>query len=162
MIVQRISELIVARRNETWMKKQGAQEYGKQHYIFMVAIHVGFFVVLMMEVNYTNRPLHPFWPYLLFIFFIVQIARIWVISSLGKYWNTKIIVLPGAEIVQSGPFKYIKHPNYCIVTIELLIIPIMFQAYVTAIVFLILNQLILAVRIPAEEKALRKHTNYSR
>ncbi|MFK4997793.1 isoprenylcysteine carboxylmethyltransferase family protein [Bacillus sp. N9] len=69
------------------------------------------------------------------IFIMTQLARIWVIVTLGKYWNTKIIVLPGAQIVKEGPFKYVKHPNYIIVTIELLVIPLLCQAYITALIF---------------------------
>ena len=100
------------------------------------------------------------WPIYLTTFLLVQLGRVWVIATLGKYWNTKIIVLPGSNIVAKGPFKYIKHPNYLIVTIELIVIPLLFQAYITAIVYFILNQVILAIRIPMEEKALREHTDF--
>ena len=161
IIIQRIVELTIARKNEKWMKEQGAIEYGKNHYKWMVLVHVGFFISLMIEVIVFQKKMIAIWPFLLSVFFLLQIARVWVIASLGKFWNTKIIVLPGANIVTKGPYKYIKHPNYFIVTLELLVIPIMFQAYVTALCFLIFNQIILSIRISAEEKALREQTNYS-
>jgi len=81
-------------------------------------------------------------------------------SSLGKYWNTKIIVLPHAQVVRRGPYRYIKHPNYFVVTIEFVVIPLLFEAYFTACLFTILNGLILSIRIPEEEKALKTLTEY--
>lgn len=160
VIIQRLTELVVAKKNEKWMRSQGAKEYGKKHYGFMVAIHAGFFVSLLAEVMILNRSLSPLWPLLLSLFLITQAARVWIISSMEKYWNTKIIVLPGAQTVKKGPFRFIRHPNYLIVTIELLVIPLLFNAYWTAAVFFILNQAILAVRIPAEERALKSLTDY--
>ena len=160
IICQRVAELLMAKSNERWMKERGAKEYGRDHYRFMVLIHVGFFLFLIAATLLTSRPLNPYWPFLLILFIIVQLARVWVISSLGRFWNTKIIVLPGAKMVKKGPFKYMKHPNYLIVTIELLVIPLLFQAYVTASVFFILNHVILMVRIPMEEKALKENTDY--
>ena len=82
--------------------------------------------------------------------------RIWCLTSLGKFWNTKIIVLPVLDVVIKGPYKFIRHPNYLIVTIELLVLPLLFSAYFTAIVFSLLNVWMLSVRIPAEEKALKR------
>ena len=87
-------------------------------------------------------------------------ARIWCLASLGKFWNTKIIILPGADVVRKGPYKWIRHPNYLIVTTELLVLPLLFGAYFTAIIFAFLNVWMLSVRIPAEEKALKEATNY--
>lgn len=160
VILQRIVELFFAKRNERWMKARGAKEYGQDHYKAMVLIHTLFFLSLITEVLLLKKTVSSLWPTFIFLFIAAQMARIWVITSLGKYWNTKIIVLPGIEVVAKGPFKYVKHPNYLIVTIELLVIPLLFGAYVTAIVFFILNQIILRVRIPVEEKALRENTNY--
>lgn len=160
VIIQRLSELALAKRNERWMKERGGKEFGKSHYWAMVLMHLVFFISLVLEVTFLQRTLNPYWGALIIIFLLTQAARIWIIGTLGKYWNTKIIVLPGAKSVKKGPFKYIKHPNYLIVTIELIIIPLIFQAYLTAAVFFVLNQFVLAVRIPVEEKALRKYTDY--
>ncbi|MBW8349035.1 hypothetical protein K0H71_06125 [Bacillus sp. IITD106] len=160
VIVQRLVELRIAKRNEQWMLASGAKEYGQSHYHLMVLMHIGFFVSLIVEYLIRNPSLNTVWPIFLFIFIVAQIARIWVIMTLGKYWNTKIIVLPGIKVVKKGPFKYVKHPNYIIVTIELFVIPMIFNLYITAISFLVLNQIILRVRIPIEENALRENTNY--
>ncbi|MBS4194446.1 isoprenylcysteine carboxyl methyltransferase family protein [Lederbergia citri] len=161
VIAQRLIELRIAKRNEQWMLTSGAKEYGQSHYQLMVLMHIGFFLSLIVEYLIRKPALNSYWQALLFIFIIVQIGRIWVIVTLGKYWNTKIIVLSGTYVVKKGPFKYVKHPNYIIVTIELFVIPMIFNLYITAILFLILNQIILRVRIPIEEKALRENTNYN-
>ncbi|WP_328585878.1 isoprenylcysteine carboxyl methyltransferase family protein [Rossellomorea aquimaris] len=160
LALQRVVELIIARKNEEWMKKRGAKEYGQNHYRAMVIIHTAFFVSLLLEAGFFHSGIHPLWEYLLAGFLLTQAGRIWVISSLGKYWNTKIIVLPDTEVVATGPYKFFRHPNYLIVTVELAIIPLLFNAYWTLIIFAVLNQLILLTRIPVEEEALSRETNY--
>jgi methyltransferase len=160
LAIQRFIELIIARKNEKWMKKQGAKEYGQKHYQAMLLIHFAFFVSLLIEGGIFHSGIHPHWEYLLAIFLLTQAGRIWIISSLGKYWNTKIIVLPDGDIVASGPYKLFRHPNYLIVTIELIIVPLLFNAYWTMVIFAALNQLILFTRISIEEHALRSETDY--
>ncbi|RKJ60500.1 isoprenylcysteine carboxyl methyltransferase, partial [Butyricicoccus sp. 1XD8-22] len=91
----------------------------------------------------------------------VQLMRIWCLMSLGIFWNTKIIILPGANIVKNGPYLFMRHPNYLVVCSEILVLPLMFNAYFTAILFTLLNFLMLSVRIPTEERALIEATNYS-
>ena len=160
IILQRIVELFIARDNEKWMKQRGALEFGTKHYRYMVLLHLLFFTVFFLEKITLNRGLSHLWSLLLFIFFLTQVVRIWAMSSLGKYWNTKIIVLPHAQVVRRGPYRYIKHPNYFVVTIEFVVIPLLFEAYFTACLFTILNGLILSIRIPEEEKALKTLTEY--
>lgn len=160
VIMQRFVELFVAKRNEKWMLRQGAFEAGARHYPLMVMMHAAYFLSLLLEVSVVDRALSPFWPALLAVFLIAQVTRIWCLTSLGKFWNTKIIILPGANVVKKGPYKFIRHPNYLIVTIELLVLPLLFSAYFTAIIFSLLNVWMLSVRIPTEEKALKKATNY--
>lgn len=156
IIIQRLFELQIAKRNEKWMKEEGGVETGKKHYKWFVLIHSLFFLSILMEATMRDNSLLPF-NYLLFaLFLLTQAARIWCILSLGKFWNTKIIVLPGSTLVKKGPYKYVKHPNYIIVGIELFIIPLLFGAYITAVVFPILHILLLRIRIPYEEKALNK------
>lgn len=94
------------------------------------------------------------------MFLLVQAGRIWALTSLGEFWNTKIIVLPEARPIKRGPYRYLKHPNYVIVSIELLVIPLLFHAYMTAVIFTILNGYLLSIRIPAEEQALAQLTEY--
>ena len=92
---------------------------------------------------------------------LTQLIRVWALTSLGRYWNTKIIVLPGAKMVNKGPYRFLKHPNYLVVTIEFIVIPLMFEAYFTAFFFSLLNGIILRIRIAAEERALTQLTGYS-
>lgn len=160
IILQRLIELFIARKNEAWMKSQGGIEVGQSHYRYMVILHICFFISLLLEVFLFNRISSSAWSILLIGFILTQIGRVWVILSLGRYWNTKIIVLPQANVVKKGPYRFLKHPNYVIVSLELIIIPLMFQAYFTAVLFTLLNTLILSIRIPAEEKALLELTEY--
>ncbi|WP_075620159.1 isoprenylcysteine carboxyl methyltransferase family protein [Paenisporosarcina indica] len=160
VIIQRIIELFVARNNEKWIRSQGGYEVGARHYPYMVAMHVGFFISLIVEFLVFERSVPAFWYLLFIIFLMLQMMRVWVISSLGRYWNTKILVLPGAQVVKKGPFHFIRHPNYFVVTLEIIVIPLMLGAYFTALIFTILNFIILSVRIPIEEAALREVTDY--
>lgn len=161
VIVQRLLELVIARKNEKRMLAKGAYEVGANHYPYMIALHTGFFISLIVEVVYFERGLSPYFLWLFIIFLAVQALRIWCLASLGPFWNTKIIILPGANVVAKGPYLYIRHPNYVVVCIEIALLPLMFGAYFTAITFTILNFLMLAVRIPTEERALRELTNYN-
>lgn len=161
VIVQRILEVFIASLNEKVMRSRGAYEVGASHYPYMVALHVSFFICLIAEVLLLNRPLSPYFPLLLFMFLCVQALRVWCLSSLGTFWNTKIIILPHAHVVKKGPYTFLRHPNYVVVCIEIALLPIMFQAYITAGVFTFLNFAILSVRIPLEEKALMDATDYS-
>ena len=142
------------------MRAQGAYEVGAAHYPWMILLHTSFFVSLFIEVLYVKATVTPIYS-LLVVFIFLQLFRVWCLVSLGMYWNTKIIILPGANVVVKGPYAFIRHPNYLVVCLELLVLPLLFQAYFTAIVFTILNLLMLSVRIPAEEKALKAATNYA-
>lgn len=159
VIAQRLVELIIAKRNEKALLKKGAYEVGTAHYPFMILLHVSFFISLLIEVVYFNVIYTPIWA-LLILFLFVQLVRVWCLISLGQFWNTKIMILPGANVVTKGPYKYIRHPNYLVVCLEIAILPLLFQAYFTAICFTILNLLILFVRIPLEERALKEVTDY--
>lgn len=161
VILQRLVELVIAKRNEKWMKDQGAFEAGASHYPLMVGMHILFFIVFIIEVSFFDRQLSPIWQILLAIFLLAQLLRVWCLASLGKFWNTKIIVLPDADVIRRGPYKWIRHPNYVIVATEILVLPLLFGAFLTAVLFSILNIWMMSVRIPAEEKALKKATNYT-
>jgi methyltransferase len=160
ILIQRLTELMIAKKNEQWMKGKGAIEFGTKHYQVMVVMHVLFLVSFVAEKITFNRSLSGMWVALLIVFAGTQILRIWAISSLGKFWNTKIIVLPKADVIRSGPYRYIKHPNYLVVSIEFLIIPLLFNAYITACIFSLINAIVLVARIRAEEQALRELTEY--
>ncbi|PSL40433.1 15-methylpalmitoyl-4-hydroxy-2-pyrone 4-O-methyltransferase [Planomicrobium soli] len=157
VILQRLFELVYAKSNERRMKQQGAIEAGASHYKWIVLLHVLFFASLLWEVMYTGAERSGSWLFFLLIFIIAQILRIWALSSLGRFWNTKILVLPGAEKVKSGPYRWIPHPNYVVVALEIASLPMIFGAWRTAVIFTIANALLLLlVRIPAEEKALQQ------
>jgi methyltransferase len=160
VILQRLAELKIARNNENWMKKRGGKEFGHKHYRLMVGIHSCFFIFYLWEVLYFRKDLSAQWPLLLTLFVVTQAGRVWALSSLGKHWNTKIIVVPNGPVIIKGPYKFLKHPNYVIVTLEFIILPLLFQAYLTTIIFSILNIWILSIRIPEEEKALSELTPY--
>ena len=160
VIIQRLIEVAIAKRNEKRMLAKGAYEVGASHYPYMVTMHICFFISLIVEVLVFDRTIAPLFLAFLFLFVTVQLLRIWCLTSLGSFWNTKIIILPEANVVKNGPYTFMRHPNYVVVCLEIILLPIMFQAYFTAIVFTLLNIAMLSVRIPAEEKALREATNY--
>ncbi len=154
VIVQRICELILSKRNENHLISKGAVEYDKKGYKYIVLMHNLFFVSLVLEFIVLHRELSTFWEVLLIIFIFTQFLRYWAIFSFGKRWNTKILVLPNTKPIRSGLYKHLKHPNYMAVIIEIAVIPLLFSCYYTAIVFSILNLIVLQRRIRIEEEAL--------
>lgn len=158
VVMQRLIEVMYARSNERYMKKQGAVEAGAKHYKWIVLLHVLFFVSLIVEVFYLGGGRGAGWIFFFVVFIIAQILRVWALTSLGRFWNTKILVLPGAELVNKGPYRWIPHPNYIVVALEIFSLPLIFGAWRTALAFTVANAvLLLFVRIPAEEKALQKY-----
>lgn len=150
IIAQRLTELVVARRNQKWLESQGAIEYGKEHYPFMIALHTAFIGSMIAEYWFsTGKQLDVT---LLIIYLLLLSFKIWVLSSLGKYWNTRIFRVPGVGPVMKGPYKIFKHPNYFVVVCEVALIPLVFHLYYTAIIFSILNAVMLWVRIGVENK----------
>ena len=161
IVLQRVIELIIAKRNAIWIKSKGGYEVGKNHYPYIVLLHTLFFISLLIEVT-TKEVVYTTWMLIPFLIFVVtQFGRIWALTSLGPFWNTRIMILPGASVIAKGPYRYMRHPNYFIVITEIAVIPLIFQAYWTAFIFSILNVVILSVRIKVEEKALKEATNYS-
>ncbi len=154
VIIQRLSELYIARGNEKWLRSQGAVEYGKEHYPFIVALHTLFIISIIVEYILRGNTLIDF--VFLILFALLLLFKFWALSSLGKYWNTKIFRVPGAGPVKKGPYKLFKHPNYFIVVCEIAIIPTVFHLYYTAIIFTVLNAIMLTVRIRVENKVWAK------
>lgn len=156
--VQRLLELRLARRNLEWALSNGAKEYGREHYPLFFLLHVGWMLGWLIE-GLSRNQISPIWWLWLGIFILAQALRYWAISSLGRYWNTRILIVPGGERKQGGPYRYLPHPNYLAVALELLSLPLVFNAWITALIASVLNALLLLlIRIPAEEKALK---NYS-
>jgi methyltransferase len=161
VILQRFGECWMAEKNARWMKAKGAVEIGREHYPLLVSVHVLLFVGIFVEcLGYGAQP-PSWWMVPFFIFVLAQAARIWCIRSLGRCWNTRILLVPGQEPRVKGPYKYLRHPNYLVVIIELICLPLMLGAFVTMVVVSVFNALILfGVRIPAEERAWREWTCY--
>lgn len=147
--LQRLGELMLARSNTRRLLAQGGVEFGRVHYPWMVALHTAWLIGLWWFGR--DRAVDPF---LLGVFILLQVGRLWVIASLGRRWTTRIIVLPGAPLVASGPYRWLKHPNYWIVALEIAVVPLALGLPVFAAVFTLLNALILYHRIRAENAAL--------
>jgi len=150
LVLQRLSELLIARQNEKWLLSQGAVQYGQSHYPFMIAMHTLFIIAIIAEYNVRGGT-EISWIFL-GIFLAVLLFKFWALSSLGKYWNTKIYRIPGVYPVKRGPYKFLKHPNYMEVVCEIAVIPLVFHLYYTAIIFTILNAAMLTVRITVENR----------
>ena len=147
--LQRLAELVIARRNTRALLAQGAHEVAPGHYPLIVAVHTLWLAALWWLA--PGRPI--IWP-LVAIFLLLQLGRLWVLATLGRRWTTRIIVLPGAPLVTGGPFRFVRHPNYLVVAAEIAVLPLAFELWQVALIFSILNAAVLAIRIRAEEKAL--------
>lgn len=155
IIVQRLLELAHARRNQAWALANGGKEFAPEHYPFMVLLHSSWIVALLLEGLWRGSTPSNLWWLWLGLFVAAQGLRYIIISSLGKLWNTKIIIVPNAKLVRSGIYSVVKHPNYMVVALEIFVAPLIFNAWLTAIIYTILNAiLLLGFRIPAEERAL--------
>lgn len=155
LVVQRVLELRLARRNEAWARSRGAVEHGAGHYPLFFLLHGGWLVGWVGEALARGPSLASGWPLPLAAFALAQVLRYWAIRSLGPRWNTRILVLPGAPRIRRGPYGLFPHPNYVAVCIELAAVPLVFGAWITAAVATVLNAaLLLGVRIPAENEAL--------
>lgn len=158
---ERIVELVISRRNAAAAFARGGVESGQRHFPWMVTLHTGFLLACIAEVVFAGRPFIPAlgWP-MLAIALLAQVGRAWIIRSLGAQWNTRVIVVPGAKRVDDrGPYrlKWLPHPNYLLVAIEGVALPLVHTAWVTAIAFTVLNAvLLLGFRIPTEDRALRE------
>jgi methyltransferase len=157
---ERIVELVVSTRHARWAFARGGVEWGKGHFPWMVILHTALLVGAVAEVFLLHRPFIPGlgWP-MLAITLACQVGRYWVIWALGNQWNTRVIVVPGLSRVTRGPYRYrwLPHPNYLIVVVEGIALPLVHTAWITAIVFTVLNAvLLLRFRIPTEDRALRE------
>jgi len=154
LVVQRLVELRLAKSNEQNVREEGAVEYDVEGYKYIVLLHTGFFISLLVEKIFLNREFNIFSIIFFIVFIFTQLLRYWAISSLGKYWNTKILVVPDLNLITKGPYKYLRHPNYIAVIIEIAVIPLIFSCYITSVVFTLLNLIVLRRRIRIEEQAL--------
>ncbi|RBQ18978.1 hypothetical protein DP939_17485 [Spongiactinospora rosea] len=152
---ERLAELVVARRNLRWSLARGAVVSGRGHYPWMVALHTGLLVACPLEVALAGRPFAPAlgWPMLALVI-AAQGLRWWCVATLGRRWNTQVVVIPGLPLVTGGPYRYLRHPNYVAVAVEGAALPLVHGAWVTAVAFTALNAVLMIVRIRGEEAAL--------
>ncbi|MGA9520664.1 MAG: isoprenylcysteine carboxyl methyltransferase family protein [Myxococcaceae bacterium] len=153
--VERLFELWVSHRNASRAFQAGAVEYGQGHFRAMSVLHTLFLFSCGAEVIALQRPFPGALGYLALAGAVsAQLLRYWAISTLGDRWNVRVIVLPDAQPVTTGPYRLVRHPNYVAVVVEILCIPLIHGAWVSAVVFTVLNAAVLFVRIRAEERAL--------
>ena len=147
--LQRVGELFLANRNTKRLLATGAREYAPAHYPLIVALHTAWLLSLWWFG--WSQPVDGLW---LAVFILIELARIWVIQTLGRRWTTRIIVVPGETLVRRGPYRFFDHPNYMVVGAEIALLPLVFGLWQVALVFTLLNAAVLAVRIRAENRAL--------
>jgi methyltransferase len=150
VVVQRLVEIIYAERNTRALLARGAVEVGRAHYPLIVLLHAAWLaaIVLLLPWDPTIHAIP------LAVFLLLQLARVWVIATLGPYWTTRIITLPSAPLVRSGPYRFVRHPNYLIVAGEIAMLPLAFGEWAVALIFSVLNAAMLAWRIRQEDAAL--------
>lgn len=153
--LERVAELVVSKRNSAWSLERGGRESGQGHYPVMVVLHTGFLVAMLVEA-WIRQPEVPAWLAwsMLALVLAAQTLRWWCIATLGRRWNTRVIVVPGLPPVTGGPYRFLRHPNYVAVVVEGIALPMVHLAWVTALVFTIANAALLRVRIRTEDAAL--------
>lgn len=150
LAVQRLVELALALRNTRALLARGATEAGRGHYPLFVLLHAAWLGALLLLVP-RDAPVSWGW---LGLLILLQALRLWIIRSLGSYWTTRVITLPGAPLVRRGPYRFLRHPNYVVVALELAVAPLVFGAWRISLLFSALNLALLAWRIRVEEQAL--------
>ncbi len=149
--VERVAELVVSKRNLEWSRANGGREFGAGHYPVMVALHTGLLAGAVLEARTRRRWIWPaFW-----VVVLAQALRWWCITTLGKQWNTRVVVVPGAPRIVGGPYRLVPHPNYVAVILEGAALPLVGGAWITAGVFSVANALLLRTRIRVENEALQ-------
>lgn len=159
VVLERCAELVVSTRHARAMFSRGAIERGAKHYPPMVLLHTAFLAGCALEPVLADRPFIPGLGIpMLVVVLAAQAIRWWAIATLGVHWNTRVIVLPGASRIAAGPYRWLRHPNYVAVVAEGIALPLVHSAWVTALVFTVLNAWLLTVRIRTENAALSMMT----
>lgn len=155
--LERIAEMVLAQRNLSWSRARGGIELGAGHYPVMVALHLALLVGCALEVLVLHRPFIPAlgWSMLALVA-AAQGLRWWCIATLGRQWNTRVVVIPGAARITGGPYRWLSHPNYVAVILEGLALPLVHTAWLTALAFTTLNAVLLSTRVAVENSALER------
>lgn len=149
--LQRLVELVIAQRNTRALLAEGAYEVGRGHYPVVVVLHGLWLATLWGLVALGRAELHV-WPAIAYL--LVQALRVWTLASLGRYWTTRVIVVPGASLVRKGPYRFLRHPNYAVVALEIALLPLALGSWALALGFSVANAIVLAWRIRVEDMAL--------
>ena len=149
VVLQRLAELWIAGRNTKALLAAGAVERGAGHYPVIVLLHAAWLAAMLWAALLAPEVNYP----LIGVFLVLQAARVWVLMTLGRYWTTRIITVPGAPLVKRGPFRFVRHPNYLVVALEIVVLPLAFGQVALAVAFGLANAAVLAWRIRAEERA---------
>jgi methyltransferase len=161
IVMERVVELVITQRNLAWARSRGAREHGSDHYPWMVAVHATFLIACPLEVIALDRPFIPLLGFpMLGLVAGAMTLRYWAIATLGPRWTTKIVVVPDLPVVTGGPYRYLRHPNYFAVIVEIAALPLVHTAWITALVWSVANAFVLRARIRAEEEALRGVSDY--
>jgi methyltransferase len=147
--LQRLFELWLSNRNTRRLLDRGGKEVGARHYPFIALVHFMWLASLWWIAR--DRPVEGFW---LGIYVLLQVARFWVLSTLGSRWTTRIIVMPNEQLVRAGPYRFVNHPNYVVVAAEIAVLPLVFGFWDLALIFTLLNAAVLNIRIREENRAL--------
>lgn len=150
--LQRLSELWLSRRNAQRLLAEGGREIGAGHYPVLIAVHVGWLAAIFFLVP-ADAP--AYWT-VIAAYLVVQIGRVWVIATLGRFWTTRVIDMPTAPLVKRGPYRWLKHPNYVVVALEVALLPLAFGAWEIALAFSAANAAVLAWRLRVENAALAR------
>lgn len=150
--LQRLAELWLASRNTRALLAAGGREHGAGHYPLFILLHGSWLIVLMVAVS--SGP-DVVWP-LLGLFLLLQLARVWVIRTLGRFWTTRVITVVDAPLIKTGPYRWVRHPNYLVVALEVPVLPLAFGLWEIAVVFTVLNLALLGYRIRFEDRVLQE------
>jgi methyltransferase len=157
---QRLGELWLCRRNRRGLLARGGREVRPDTYKTVVALHALFLVSLSLESYPWRVPAESRTWACLGALIVVTALRYWAIASLGEYWNTRVVVVPGTHLVRTGPYRFLRHPNYLVIVLEFLLLPLLMRAPVTLVLLSLANLAVLRQRIRIEEKALREATDF--
>jgi methyltransferase len=161
LLGERLAELCLATKNRRILLRRGGVEFFPESYRIIVVMHLLFLASLVLESYPWSVPVDAWTLYALTVALLLQLCRYWCVLSLKEYWNTRIILVPGAEVIRRGPYRFMRHPNYLVVTLEFVALPLLARAPFTFLVFSVANLVVLRRRIQLEEQALRQHTDYS-
>jgi len=157
LVLSRVIELVLSYNNEKKLKAKGAVEVSPGEYDFVKWFHAFWFIFLIGEFNNRGVPVsEQFFIPLFILLVLAQIVRFWCLKSLGEHWTAKILAVPGAKKITSGPYRYTAHPTYMVVVLEFILLPLMFKLYYTLIIFSVVNLFVLANRMRLEKKIWKK------